>query len=162
MPDQSSIVAHITIADYVGVEASGKANILGAGITLVGFDFQQGVTTPFAIWVRLVSPMAIADRPAAEIVLVDASGQPVQVPGPMGEYQAVRISQVVEFPAATTPGVHIPNGAVPSVAQFAVNFSNGLPLAPGNSYTWRVQLDHDVIASESFFVPQPPAGPVIG
>lgn len=81
MPDQSSIVAHITIADYVGVEASGKANIVGAGITLVGFDFQQGVTTPFAIWVRLVSPMAIADRPAAKSCLWTLRGSPSRSPG---------------------------------------------------------------------------------
>ena len=161
MPD-TQISAHITIADFVNVDAGGKANVIGGGVLLLGFDPQQGVTTPFAIFVRLVSPVPTTDHPAVEIVLVDASGQPVQVPGPMGENQAIRISQVIEFSAPAVPGVHIPAGAIPSVSQFAINFSNGLPLAPGHSYSWRVQLDHDIVTSESFYVPQPSPGPVIG
>lgn len=158
----STIRATITLADFVNVDAGGKANLIGAGIAILGFDPQQGVTTPFAIYVRVVSPVPIDDRPAVEILLVDASGQPVMLPGPMGEAQALRISQNVEFPPLAVPGVSLPSGALPSVAQFAINFANGLPLAPGHSYTWRVQLDHDVIASESIFIPLAAPGPVLG
>lgn len=161
MPD-SQIAANVTIADFVNVDQGGKANIIGGGLTLLGFDAQQGVTHPFAIFVRVSSPLPREDRPALEIVLVDASGQPVLVPGPMNEPQAIRISQVIEFPAPAHPGVHIPAGAVPSVSQYAINFSNGLPLAPGHSYSWRVQIDHDIVTSESFFVPIGVTGPVIG
>lgn len=158
----SDIRASVTIADFVNVDAGGKANLIGAGISLLGFDPQQGVTSPFALYVRLVSPLPTNDRPAVEILLADASGQPVMLPGPMGEAQALRISQNVDFPPVAVQGVTIPNGAIPSVAQFAINFANGLPLAPGHSYSWRIQLDHDVIASESIFIPVAPAGPVIG
>lgn len=158
----SDIRASVIIADFVNVDAGGKANLIGAGISLLGFDPQQGVTSPFALYVRLVSPLPTNDRPAVEILLADASGQPVMLPGPMGEAQALRISQNVDFPPVAVQGVTIPNGAIPSVAQFAINFANGLPLAPGHSYSWRIQLDHDVIASESIFIPVAPAGPVIG
>ncbi|OAN37435.1 hypothetical protein [Microbacterium sp. H83] len=158
----NSIRASITLADYVNIDGGGKANLIGAGIALLGFDPQQGVTTPFALYVRLISAMPTTDQPAVEILLVDASGQPVMLPGPMGEGQAMRISQNVEFPPPAAPGVTIPSGALPSVAQFAINFANGLPLAPGHSYSWRVQLDHDVIGSESMFIPLPAPGPVLG
>lgn len=162
MPQDQTIHAHVVIADFVNIDDGGKANIIGGGVTMLGVDAQQGVTSAFAIHVRLVSRTPLDDRPAVEIVLVDASGQPVLVPGPMGESQAVRISQIVEFLPAVVAGVHIPAGSVPSSNQFAINFSNGLPLTPGQSYSWHVRLDHEVIASESFFVPHAPTGPVVG
>lgn len=158
----NDIRGSIVMADYVSIDQLGKAHLVGAGVALLGFDPQQGATTPFALYVRVISPRPSNDRPALEILLADASGQPVMLPGPMGEPQAMRIAQNVEFPPPAAPGVSIPNGALPSVAQFAINFANGLPLVPGQSYSWRVQIDHDVIASESIYIPQPPPGPVIG
>lgn len=155
-----SVRATITIADYVGIDAQGKVNVIGGGITLLGL--QEGGTAPFAIFVRLTSPMPLTDSPALEILLADASGNPVSIPGPQGLPQPLRIAQNVDFLPPAAPGIHIPAGAIPSSAQFAVNFANGLPLPAGHSYTWRVQLDHDVIASESFYIPTPPPGPVIG
>lgn len=162
MPASHDISATIAIADFVNVDASGKANLIGAGVSLIGLDPQQGASTPFGLYVRLVSPVPIRDRPAVEIVLVDASGQPVVVPGPTGEPQAMRFSQLVDFPAPAVPGVSIPAGAVPSASQFAINFASGLPLEPGRSYTWRVQIDRDVIASESFYVPHAATRPIFG
>lgn len=157
----SDVQASIILADFVNIDAGGKVNVLGGGVTLLGWTGQ--LTTPFAIFVRLSTPRPIHDAPAVEILLADASGNPVMVPsGPDGESQAMRIAQNVEFSAPAVPGVHIPPGAIASTAQIVLNFGNGLPLKPGHSYTWRVQIDHDVIASESFYIPTGPAMPVIG
>lgn len=158
----TDIRAAVLLADYAAIDASGKLNMVGGGVTMLGFEFQQGTTTPFTVFVRLVSPVATNDRPAVEIVLADASGNPVQIPGPAGELQTMRIAQNVEFAPPMLSGTSLPPGAIPSIATFAINFTNGLPLAPGHSYSWRVQIDHDVIASESFFIPVPAPGPVIG
>lgn len=161
MPEQS-VRATLLLADYANVDAVGKLNLVGGGVSIVGFEFQQGTSSPFTLYVRIVSPMPLDDRPAVEIVLVDASGDPVQIPGPAGELQTMRIGQNIQLAAPQLPGVDIPPGAVPSSAGFVIGFPNGLPLAPGHSYTWRVQVDHDVIASESFYIPLPAPGPVIG
>ncbi|ANG85772.1 hypothetical protein [Microbacterium aurantiacum] len=158
----SELSASIILADFANIDQSGKLNVVGGGISLIGYEFQQGTTTPFTVYVRVVARVPRTDRPALEIVLADASGDPVQIPSPTGELQTMRIAQNVELAAPSLPGVSIPPGAIPSSAAFAINFSNGLPLAPGHSYSWRVQIDHDVIASESFYIPVPDPGPVLG
>lgn len=153
----------ILLADYVNVDPMGKVNIIGGGIQFMGFDPETGMSTPFSLFVSLsASPAPGQDRHAAmEIVLVDLDGHAIELPGPAG-MQAMRVSQNVEFTSVTPPGAPAPPTGFPSTANMAMNFVNGLPLAPGRTYEWVVQLDHDLISKVAFHVPGPTPGPVIG
>ena len=156
------IEASIALGDFVNIDSSGKANLIGSGLRIFRIDPNSGATSPFGILVTLSSPMALGDSPAFEILLTTATGSVVQLPVPGGS-QALRISQNIDFAEPSAPqGFSIPKGAVPSTVQFAINFSGGLPLDEGNSYQFRAQIDHDVVASYSFYVVKPPPGPLVG
>jgi hypothetical protein len=157
-----SISAHVTIADYVD-EANGKIIIIGGGIQFVGFIPQMGMTTAFSIFVEMQCPVPVPERHAAvELLLVDASGQAVQVPGEGDSKQALRVAQNVEFIEPYLPGASVPRGSVNARATMTLAFPNGIPLTPGHSYSWRVQIDHDVLATQPFYIPAPQIGPVLG
>lgn len=157
-----SITATVLLADFANISSDGKLSVIGGGIQLLGFNPAQGLSAPFTVYVGLSSPMPLEDAPAVEILLADASGEVVQLPGPAGEPQALRISQNVEFTLPAVAGLDIPRGILPSTSQFVIGFSNGLPLQVGRSYTWRVQIDHEIIASKTMYLPAPTASPVIG
>jgi hypothetical protein len=151
----------IILADYANQDAVQKINILGGGwqITAVG---PNGLTAEQAVVVFIeVPPQYRGDQFAAGLSLVNEAGDPVQFPGPDGQLQALRIQQLVRVDPPVTPGVHIP-GHVPSRAQLVTRLGNGLPLAPGQLYTWIFEIDGNPKASISFFVAGPPPGPVIG
>jgi len=155
------ITASVMLADYAAQE-TGKLHVIGGGLQFLGFDPNMGVTAPFTVIVSLTSPTAITtDHPAVEIVLVDAGGDPVGLPGPAGP-QVMRISQNVEMPEPALPGQSLPKGSINASATFVLHFATGLPIPPGLSYSWRVQIDHDVKATYPFFIPGPPQGPVLG
>jgi hypothetical protein len=156
------IEASIILADFVNVDALGKANIVGAGLRVFGLDPNTKHTAPFGLMVFLSSPLSTgSDSPAFEILLTTATGQVVQLPGGGGN-QALRISQNVDFVEPTAPGIVIPKGSLPSNVLFGINFGTGLPLSPGNSYQFRAQIDDDVVATYSFFVPRAASPAVIG
>lgn len=157
------VTATIIVADFINIDAANKVNVIGGGIQFIGFDPQQGTTSPFAIFVQVHCPLPAPEMEAAlEVVLADASGNPVLLPGPTGEGQAMRVAQNIEFRDFQIPGTSIPRGAVPAGSQVVLNFGNGLPLAVSQSYQWRVHIDHELKASYSFYIPGPPPGPVIG
>lgn len=156
------IEASITVGDFVNIDTVGKFNVIGGGIRIVGFNPDAGSTSPIAVLVQLASPLpTLGDGPAVEVVLTTATGSIVKV-GSGAQAQAVRVAQTVELESVTPPGLSIPRGALPASAQLVLNFPTGLPLRAGNSYQWRLQVDHEVKASYSFFVAgtQPP--PVFG
>lgn len=155
------IEATILLADYVNSDAAGKLNIIGGGIRFIGVDPDTQATGPFGLLVLLNSPLS-GDSPAVEILLTTATGQVLSLPGLDGKNQPLRISQNVDFAEPAVPGMAIPKGTVPSTVQIAINFANGLPLKAGYSYQFRVQIDHDTVATYSFFTPRPPQGAVIG
>jgi hypothetical protein len=156
------ITASIVLADFVNVDAGGKANIIGAGLRVLPVDPNTNVTPPFGLLVLLSSPISSGDEgPAFEIVLCTADGQLVEMAGPAGS-QAVRFSQNIDFSEPGALGVVLPRGTLPSTVQIAVNFGGGLPLQVGNSYQFRAQVDQDIVATYSFYVPRPKPGAVIG
>lgn len=155
------IEATILLADYVSVDAAGKLNIIGGGIRFVGVDPNTGATSALGLLVVLNSPLS-GDSPAVEILLTTATGQVMSLPGPDGKNQPLRIAQNVDFAEPALPGVAVPKGSVPSTVQIALNFANGLPLKAGYSYQFRVQVDHDTVATYSFFTPRAQQGAVIG
>lgn len=155
------VTARILMCDFVNIDNAGKANLIGAGVRILGLDSSTQSTSPFGLFVYLESPLS-GDGPALEVLLTTAAGQVYKLPGPEGTSQALRISQNVDFNDPLVPGLSIPKGAVPPVVQFAVNFANGLPLRAGYSYQFRAQLDHEIVATYSFFIPRAPSGPVMG
>lgn len=163
MSDASDqIEASITVGDFVNVDAANKVNVIGGGIRVIGLNSESGLSAPIGLFVQLASPLPTeGDGPAVELVLTTATGAIVKI-GQGPQSQAVRIAQTVEFGYASPASVVIPRGALPASAQIVLNFPTGLPLRAGYSYQWRLQIDHEVKATYSFFVAgnQPP--PVFG
>lgn len=153
--------ASVLLADYAAQDGNGRLSVVGGGLQFVGFEPATGLSAPFAVLVILQSVVPLSEPVAIEIVLADASGQAVELPGPAGP-QLMRVAQNVEFLAPALPGVTLPKGSVNSQAVVNMYFPTGLPLTPGLSYSWRVQADHEVLITQPFFVPGPAQGPVIG
>lgn len=164
-----SATVHILLADYAVAEVSvGKINALGAGVNLVGISpTGTGLTSGFAVIVQVsVPPRCYGAESSVEIQLEDASGGLVGLPPAPGlPPQPIRVGQVVRFNAPTLPQpVSTPSNWLPARGQWVLNFTTGLPLAPGQGYAWRVKLDDESRDDwvERFVVVAPPAGPVLG
>lgn len=48
--------ARLLIADYAAVDAAGKLNIIGGGVSVLGYVQQAGSTSPFALVVSISVP----------------------------------------------------------------------------------------------------------
>lgn len=81
-------VVRMIIADYANADTvSGKANILGGGVTGIGLNAQSGLTAPFALFVSVSVPPSLANEEAAvEILLEDSAGEPVALPSSCTRY----------------------------------------------------------------------------
>lgn len=158
--------AQVLIADYIGIDAASKVNALGAGLQIAPI-LQTGQTSPLHV-------VAIIDFPAAmygqtvpvTIELRDmTTDSVVMMPGPAGPSQALRVQQLVQVarPTVNVPGLFLPDD-LPSRAQIALAFPNGLPLVPGRSYLWKLEVDGTRRKgwAARFFVPAPPQPPILG
>lgn len=154
----------IIVADFAIVDSAGKSNIVGAGIALLGFDPQQGITNRFSIWVSVLVPTSLCPAEfSVEFALVDAAGELVLMPGPAGP-QPLRIAQIV---TAEKPNAQVPMAQrehIGARVHLVIDFGAGLPLTPGSNYEWRIQLDGDAERQTlyPFGVWGPSAPPVIG
>jgi hypothetical protein len=165
--DVSDVAAvSLMIADYAVVDAAGKLNIIGGGVSTLGYVANVGLTAPFALIAAVsVPPGHYNAECSLEIILEDASGAPVALPGPSGEAQVMRIGQAVRFDEPRSqPGVIVPRHVLPSRQQWVLAFNTGLPLPLGQKYAWRVKIDTETRHewAEPFFVPGHAAGPVLG
>jgi hypothetical protein len=165
LTDEISVT--VLVADYVGIDAAGKLNLIGAGFLTTGLDPNTGMTPPFSLAVLIEAPPTyVATELAVTLELRDeTSDSVVQMAGPTGQREALRISQLARF-EKTPPllnGMVVPDG-LPTRLQFNVGFSNGLPLKPGVLYAWRVDIDGQRRKpwAARFTVPAPPPGPVFG
>ena len=161
------VTVNLLIADYAGADQSGKLNVIGGGIQVVGFDPQTGVTAPFAVVAELQFPSQVFNEDYSfELILEDAGDEAVTLPGivPGGEHQTMRIGHNAKVEEPSFPGRNVPRRSLPSRANWVINLNTGIPLPPGQVYHWRVKIDLDTRDDWSlpFFVdgPQPP--PVIG
>lgn len=155
---------NLVVADVAQPDPhTGKANMLGAGITILGWDGGQGATAPFHVFAEIFIPQDLAPVDAGlELWLEDESGDIVNVPGPTGS-QPIRIGQQVSFEVPRVQGLQLPDN-MPSRVQYVVGFQNGLPLAPGRGYEWvlRLDLDNDHVRRYVVTVPGASPGPVLG
>lgn len=155
----------VILADYASVDAINKANVIGAGWQIAGIDPTTGMTAPQSLLVMIdLPPRYYNEDFALAITLLDQAGEPVKVPGPTGEPQAMRIAQLAKAEEPVFPGGNVPRGLVPSHVQVLMSFAAGIALAPGQLYTWQVEIDGDAKPTWrlSFFVAGPPPPPVIG
>lgn len=150
-------------ADYASQDASNKVNLLGANWTITAIQ-PTGLTPPQSVVVFVdVPPRFHGDNFAVSVTLVDETGDPVSAPGPTGEMQALRIAQLARADRPIAPGVNLPSD-LPGRFQMILNFANGIPLAPGARYRWRVEIDGNTHPQweADFYVVAPPPPPVIG
>ncbi len=161
----SDLRASIFVADYIAVDGAGKLTTVGLGWSFASIDPITLLTPPMHVGV-------LVDVPAARIgsdftFLLDlrrANGEVVQALGATGQPEALRIQQLV------TPERNAPAGAVtvprdvPSRIQAVFGFPTGLPLATGESYYWRLELDHKHLKGweAHFHILAPPPTPVLG
>lgn len=155
----------VILADYALADPVGKVNILGAGWAVTGVNPQTGTIPPHTLIVLLDFPPELYGEDfSISIALRDAVGEPVQLPGPAGAPQPMRIAQILRVEEPSFPGANIPRDTVWAHAQTTFNLSNGLPLPANQLYTWTVEIDGNRKPewAVSFFVAGPPPPPVIG
>lgn len=155
--------ALILLSDFANADAAGKANILGAGWQVTGLQ-ASGFTAPHTLVVLISAPPRYYGHEfAIALTLSDETGQAVQLPGPAGNLQAMRIQQIVKVERPNLPGV-LTHDKVWGHAKALVNLPNGLPLEGNHSYEWTLEVDGSANPqwSTSFYVAGPPSGPVVG
>ncbi len=167
MTDRPSIAevirVNIFLADYALADQSGKVNVLGAHWLLTGLG-AQGATPQQALVVLFEVPAShTGEQFALSMTLSNGAGQPVQVAGPTGEQQPLRAQQLVQAQRPQIPGVALPSN-LPGQGSVVMALLAGLPLAPGQLYTWRVEVDGNTHPQweASFYVVGPPPPPVFG
>lgn len=160
--------AHVVvlIADYIGVEATGKINALGAGFGLAGLA-PTGLTAPQYV-IALVDVPAKYNGQQFALALElrdETTGQPVMLPtAPDGLLQPLRLQQAVTVQLVQAPGLYLPVDSVKARVQMPLGFGDGLPLTPGHAYAWKVEIDGQSQKGWKayFYVPGPPPPPVFG
>lgn len=149
--------AFVVLADYANTDAAGKLNLLGGGWQVTALT-QTGLTIPHAVTAAIEVPERFAGVEfSVSLTLIDESGEQVKVPGPSGNLEALRIGQVTKAERPNVPGVLL-HGKVWCRVQVILNFTGGLPLAPGQSYTWNLEISghHDSQWCAGFYVAAPP------
>jgi hypothetical protein len=140
--------AAIVLGDFAETDTgSGKVHIIGAGWSMTG-----PAPGPHAVVAFIQVP---ADRVEEGPIpftlrLTDRAGQLVEAPGPAG-MQRLEISGQVEM--------QVPEGWDHSTALQAAFSANlmGLPLQPGQSYAWSIEVDGKDLGSTEFQVSPTPA-----
>lgn len=155
----------VLLADYAQATTEGKVSIIGAGVATLGFDFRQGGTSRFSLYVATQVPTALCPVELTLEVALYSNGELVQLPGPAGEAQHIRIGQVLAVEVPNNPLMSIPQrNHTGSRHQAVFDFANGLPLTPGGNFEWRVRVDGDEDRQivYPFAVAGPPPDPVLG
>lgn len=153
----------LILADYANLDAGGKLNIIGGGVAMVGFEPSQGVSTRITLVATIDVPGDLLPAEFSVEVMLMRDGALVNLPGPAGP-QPLRIGEVQTLERPQLPGPVALRDHVGARRIILLDFSNGLPLAPGGAYEWVVQVDgdEDNRVSYPFVVAPPPAYPVIG
>ena len=154
----------VLMADYANVDESGKLNIIGGGLALLGFDPYQETTPRFCLVVTIdVTHEFVPADFVLEIALTDDGGV-ISLPTETGEEQPVRVANSISLERAQGMPTTRIRDHVGATNFTVLDFSNGLPLTPGVTYNWRVSIDGDTENSVGypFAIPGAPDGPVMG
>jgi hypothetical protein len=153
----------VLLADFANQDAVGKVNLIGANWSITGIQ-PPGMTPPQTLVVLVDVPSRFHGEDfALSMTLFDDAGDPVDVPGPTGEMQPLRVQQLVRAERPVIPGANVPPDA-PGSVQVILNFGGGIPLSSGRTYYWRVEIDTNTNPQweTSFYVVGPPPAPVVG
>ncbi|MCW2545505.1 MAG: hypothetical protein JWM40_3057 [Frankiales bacterium] len=158
----------LILADYIGIDAGGKANIIGAGFTITGATGLPAggiVNVAMHLLVMIDLPAKYAGKEFALGMELrdDTTGEAVKVPGPTGQIDTMRIQQIVKGDRPVVPNVYLPEG-LPIRVQMNIGFPTGIPLPAGHSLHWRVEIDgqHRKDWVAGFHLVGPPPGAVFG
>lgn len=133
----------VVMADFANTDAAGKANIVGGGVAVVGFDPNTAITSSFTVWIDIWIPTSLTPTEfPVEVALIDSAGDVVGIPGPAG-VQALRVAQVVQVERPMPQLPNVLRDHIGSRVQLVFQFGNGLPVRPGGAFTWRIQIDGD-------------------
>ncbi len=157
----------MSLADYAVTDQLGKLHVIGGGLQVLSRDHRTGISAAFALLVSMTfSPDLYGEQFTFEAVLEEANGAPVQLgtasPGSLPDLVRFAQNMTVEEPNLDRWGA--PRGAMPAHTQIVVYFNAGLPLPGGRPLLWRARVDGESkeIWTLPFFVPGPPAIPVMG
>lgn len=159
-------ILHVELADYAANDPTGKLNMIGGGVRSVGYEPQQGITNRFSVvgTVTIPSELCPADL-VVEFSLLHASGELVTLPNVTGGApQNLRVGQAARVEKPSNPMIPSFPPEIPGVYTMVLDFSTGLPLAPGQVYAWQLRVDGDAQRTFTyhFFVPSGPTPPVLG
>ena len=128
------------LADFAETDPAGKVHILGAGWSVTGPQLGPQAVVGFI----QVPPEQAGGAVSFTLRLADRAGEVVEVQGPAGMLPMELGGQVeVREPEEW-------DGASDLNVAFAVNVT--LPLPPGQSYTWSLEVDGKDLASTTFYV----------
>lgn len=122
--------AILLLADAAQV-SEGKLNLLGGGWSITG-----PLPTPSAVAIKIEVPWSETNvQHHFELELFTEDGNPVQMPGPEGSLQPVRVDG--DFEVGRPPGLR---PGAPIDMPLAVNIGP-LALPPDSRFTWRLTID---------------------
>jgi hypothetical protein len=138
------VEAILLLANSAEATPTGTVSALGIGWSVI-----SAPTPPTAIVILIKVPWDRTNvKHQLRLRLTDADGSDVMMPQPpTGE--AVPLEVLAEFEVGRPPG--LPHGTDIDQAM-ALNIGAGLPLVPGRSYQWRLDIDERPSATRSFFV----------
>lgn len=143
--------------------SGGKVNALGVGWQFTTLT-QTGNTPSQSLCVLIDVPQRfVGEQVALSLTLFDSGGDVVTIPMPDGTIQAVRIGQAAVVDRPTVPGNVVPS-ELPARIAMLVGLPAGLPLRPGQTYRWQLEIDGDDRQAwqVTFYVVAPVAPIVVG
>jgi hypothetical protein len=148
-PLSDAATVNLLLADYAAADPTGKLNIIGGGVTMVGRLPNAPATAPFFLGVLLSAPAAYYGAEClVEIRLEDKAGNLVTLPAASHGLSTtpLAISQTAKFTVPTPPPhLRLPDSSLQDYlhgrVQLIVAFPNGLPLTAGEGYSWSVRVD---------------------
>lgn len=153
----------LVLADYAVADQLGKLQLVGGGLQIVGRDHAKGISASFALVVSLdFPPEVFNEQYAFEVVLEDTFGSPVELAADGSS--VLRFGQTLQVEEPNFRGNGVPRHALPASSHVVLYFNSGLPLPAGEVLVWRASIDGESRSDWTlpFFVPAPPAAPVLG
>ncbi len=154
----------LLLADYIGVDAGGKINVIGGGFSISGIQ-PTGFTAPQYLAVIIDMPRRyVGEEFTFSVALRNSETNAlVQAPGPSGQSEALRVQQLMKSGHPMIGADPLPD-VVPARVQTVIAFPNGVPVPLGHLYKWQVEIDDQTKAGWStyFYVPGPTPSPVFG
>ena len=142
LPGCRSVKAHLFLADSAQADPTGKLHALGLGWTMTVTP-----TPPAAVVALIEVEWSESNQPFhVTLELLDADGERVSIPGPIGPSELV-----IEGDMETGRPPGHPHGTSQFVP-LTLNVAGGMPLQVGQRYQWRLSIDGEAREAVGFYV----------